>query len=58
MEIVDYARPCMEAEHALKMLHQAVLEKNFDLAKEWALTAVTETRMTLAALQAMQENQR
>lgn len=57
-EIVDYARPCMEAEHALKMLHQAALEKDYAKAQEWALTAITEARLTMVALQVMEKGQR
>ena len=54
-EIVDYARPCMEAETALKQLHLAMLEKDYKAAAEHALRAIVETRTTLAAIRHEEE---
>jgi len=39
-EVIDYAYPCMMAEKALKELHQAMLNNDYDAALEHALTAM------------------
>lgn len=57
MGIVDYARPCMMAEKALKEAHDAVLKNDFDGAIEQTLQAIVEARLMLVALQIMKENQ-
>ena len=57
MGIVDYARPCMMAEKALKEAHDAVLRNDFDGAIEQTLQAIVETRLMLGALQIMKEKQ-
>ena len=57
MGIVDYARPCMMAEKALKEAHDAVLKNDFDEAIEQTLQAIVEARLMLGALQIMKENQ-
>lgn len=55
--LVDYAYPCMMAEQALKKLHHAMLERDFDTAMEQALVAITETRLTLNAIRHEKEKQ-
>ena len=55
--MIDYARPCMMAEAALKNLHWAAIENDLDTAMEHCLIALTETRMTLNALRHMKEQQ-
>lgn len=50
MELLDYARPLMLAETALKDMYNATLDKKFDLAYEKGLTAITEMRLALAAV--------
>tara|TARA_R110000772_G_scaffold256539_2_gene373120 strand:- start:201 stop:410 length:210 start_codon:yes stop_codon:yes gene_type:complete len=52
--MIDYAYPCMMAEKALKELHSAMLDREFDVAKEAALTALAETKLALNAITDMQ----
>jgi hypothetical protein len=40
MDIIDYARPTMLAEKALKDMHNAMLEKRYDDAMDHAYKAV------------------
>lgn len=53
--MVDYAYPCMMAEKALKNLHNAMLENNYDAALEAGLEALTDVRLTIQAIKDMQE---
>lgn len=55
MEIVDYAKPCMEAEKALKDAHNAVLENNFDAAMTNTMEAIIAVRLMYGALRHMKE---
>ena len=55
MEIVDYAKPCMEAEKALKDAHNAVLENNFDAAMTKTMEAIIAVRLMYGALRHMKE---
>jgi hypothetical protein len=55
--MIDYAYPCMMAENALKDLHNAAIEGRLEEAKEHALEAVTQARLTYQALVAMSERQ-
>lgn len=54
-KLIDYARPCMMAEKALKELHEAMLMKKYDEALQHAETAMFEVRMTAAAIRHEQE---
>ena len=56
-EFVDYAAYCMNAERALKNLHNAILVKNYNIAKQEALKAVVESKLTYNAILAMEEDQ-
>jgi hypothetical protein len=56
--VVDYAYPCMMAEKALKELHEAMLHQDFDKAKSAASVAITETALTLTAIQDMESKVR
>ena len=56
--IVDYARPCMDAEKALKDAHNAVLENNLDLALTKTMDAVISARLMYSSLRHMKEKQR
>jgi len=58
MEIVDYAKPCMEAEKALKDAHNAVLENNFNVAMTRTMEAIISARLMYGALRHMKEQQR
>lgn len=55
MAIVDYAYPCMMAEKALRNLHDAMLDNNYDKALEHALVAVAETRLAYQSIKEMKE---
>lgn len=48
--VVDYASPCMKAERALKDLHRAMLEQDYEKAIDYALHALAETKLTLNAI--------
>jgi hypothetical protein len=48
--MIDYARPTMMAEKALKDLHNAMLDKRYEEAIEQALQAIAETRQAIAAI--------
>lgn len=49
--VVDYARPTMKAERALKELHQAMLYKKYEEAMAHALEAILESRAAYHAIQ-------
>jgi hypothetical protein len=54
-EIVDYARPCMDAEKALKDAHDAVLDGKFDEAMTKTMDALVSVRLMYGALRHMKE---
>ena len=54
-EIVDYARPCMEAEKALKDAHDAVLDGKFDEAMTKTMDALVSVRLMYGTLRHMKE---
>lgn len=56
--IVDYAKPCMDAEKALKDAHDAVLNGKLELAMTKAMDAVICARLMYGALRHMKEKQR
>jgi hypothetical protein len=56
-DVIDYAMPTMLAERALKELHNAALNKEFDKAIEFALEAAVQCRMANAALRQMQKEE-
>lgn len=49
-DIIDYARPCMMAERALKDLHNAMLAKDYNKAIEYGLVALAETKLTINSI--------
>jgi len=57
-DVIDYAMPTMMAERALKELHTAALNREFDKAIEFALEAAVQCRMANAALRQMQKEER
>jgi hypothetical protein len=57
MEIADYAYPTMMAEKALKALHDAALEKNWNEALQQALVTIKWTTEAHAALKVMQQKE-
>lgn len=48
--MIDYSYPCMMAERALKDLHNAAIEGRLEDAREHALAAMAEVRLTYQAL--------
>jgi hypothetical protein len=54
--MIDYAYPTMMAEKALKDLHDAMLERRYDDAKEAALRCIAETRMARRAIEIMEDH--
>jgi hypothetical protein len=56
-DVIDYAMPTMMAEKALKELHNAALNREFDKAIEFALEAAVQCRMANAALRQMQKEE-
>lgn len=57
-EVVDYAYPAMMAERALKRVHDAALEKDFELAMDEAVNAMAQMRKLHTALCEMQDKQK
>ena len=55
--IIDYAKPCMDAEKALRDAHNAVLEQNLDLAMTRTMDAVISARLMYGSLRDMKEKQ-
>jgi len=49
-ELIDYASPCMAAEKALKDLHKAMLDRDFEKALSRGMDALVEVRMTINAV--------
>ena len=56
--IIDYAKPCMDAEKALKDVHNAVLDNDLDEAMFRAMEALFSVRLVQGALRHMKEQQR
>lgn len=56
VNLIDYAHPAMMAENALKEMHWAMLEQDYDKALEQALVALTEVRMTINAIRHEKES--
>jgi hypothetical protein len=55
--IIDYAYPCMMAEKALKDLHDAVLDRNLNVAIEHAMETIVQARLVLNALKHMKDKE-
>ena len=53
--IVDYAKPCMDAEKALKDAHNAVLSSNLEQAMTHTMDAIIAARLMYGALRHMKE---
>lgn len=48
--MIDYAYPTMMAEKALKELHEAMLARKFEAAKEAALRCISEAKIAYHAI--------
>lgn len=57
-EIIDYARPTLLAERALRDLHNAVIERRYEEAKEHGLEAMKQTMFAYLAICEEQKNVR
>ena len=55
--LIDYAKPCMDAEKALKDAHDAVLNGKLDLAMTHTMDAIIAARLMYGALRLMKEKQ-
>ena len=53
--INDYAKPCKDAEKALKDAHDAVLDGKLDLAMTHTMDAIIAARLMYGALRLMKE---
>ena len=53
--MIDYAKPAMNAEHAMKELHWAAIEGDLDEAIAHGTQAIAEVRLTVNALRHMKE---
>jgi len=49
-QVTDYAYPCMQAENALKKVHQNMLDKNYDDALNECFTAITNIAKIMEAI--------
>jgi len=54
-DIIDYAKPCMDAEKALKDAHDAVLDRKLDEAMTKTMDALVSVRLMNGALRHMKE---
>lgn len=55
--INDYAKPCMDAEKALKDAHEAVLNGKLEQAMTHTMDAIIAARLMYGALRLMKEKQ-
>jgi len=53
--VVDYATPYMDAKRALDNMHTAMLEKDYELAEELAIGAITDAKLALIAVRHLKE---
>jgi hypothetical protein len=54
--MIDYAFPTMMAEKALKDLHYAMLNNNYDKALEAAAEALVQTKEAVKSIEHMRKN--
>ena len=58
MDIIDYARPTLLAERALRNLHNAMLEKRYEEAKQHVYEAAYQIQGAFLAICEEQKNVR
>ena len=56
-EVIDYANPTLKAEKALKDMHNAMLEHDYETALACAMTAIVETKLAYNAILHEKEKQ-
>jgi len=54
--IIDYAYPMMMAEKALKNAHNALLERDTDVALGELIQAIVEVKLAINCIKLMEEN--
>ena len=54
--IIDYAYPMMMAERALKNAHNALLERDTDVALGELIQAIVEVKLAINCIKLMEEN--
>lgn len=57
MDIIDYALPMQQAQASIKAMHEAMLRREYDEAKDHALDAMVEMRLAYNAIRHDQEMQ-
>lgn len=57
MEILDYAKPLIVAEAAIKRMYNAAILRQYDEAQEQGRQAIVELRMALAAINHEKDSQ-
>lgn len=55
-DLIDYARPMMMAERALKKAHDYLLDRDYELALDQLKLAIVEVRAASVATLHLQEN--
>lgn len=53
--MIDYAYPTMMAEKALRELHEAMLSRKFETAREAALRCMAECKLVYHSITVMEE---
>lgn len=56
--MIDYAHPTMMAEKALKDLHNAMLNREFEAAIEHGMTALVEVKLAINSIKHTIETQK
>ena len=57
MEIIDYAKPLISAETALRDMYNDTLENKYESAYNHGFKAIAEIRMAMLAIKHQQERQ-
>lgn len=55
---IDYAGPLMAVEKLAKEVHNACLDRDFDLAQEKVMALIVEARLTHMSIKHMQEKEK
>lgn len=55
--MIDYAKPIMDAEAALKRMYDACLEKDYDTAVKEGFAAMADTKMAVISVMHIAETE-
>lgn len=55
-EIVDYAKPTIEAEKNLRLMHEAMLNKDYQVAQHYGVEAIVSTKIALNSIKIAEED--